>query len=98
MEHDGRQATSMERMILGRTCLETYRLGFDGIPIQTVLGVRYLVKRMGMETFKKGPFLAAVDKGRNCTDCGDCMTRCPYELPIPELIRENLRWLDEELR
>ena len=39
VEHDGRQATSMERMILGRTCLETYRLGFDGIPIQTVLGV-----------------------------------------------------------
>ena len=33
-------------------------------------------------------------KGRNCTECGDCMTRCPYELPIPDLIRENLRWLD----
>jgi hypothetical protein len=23
------------------------------------------------------------------------MTRCPYDLPIPDLIRENLDWLDQ---
>ena len=68
----------------------------EEISIQTVLGVRTLVKRMGKELLQEGPLWAAVNKGRNCTDCGECMTRCPYELPIPELIRENLRWLDEE--
>ena len=41
-------------------------------------------------------FWDAINRGRNCTECGDCMTRCPYELPIPDLIRENLRWLDEQ--
>lgn len=24
----------------------------------------------------------------NCSECGLCMTRCPYELPIPDLLKE----------
>ena len=68
----------------------------EEISIQTVLGVRSLVKRMGKELLRQGPLWTAVERGRNCTECGECVTRCPYELPIPELIRENLRWLDEE--
>lgn len=68
----------------------------EGIPIQTVLGVRSMVGRMGLETLKAGPFGEAVAKGKNCTECGDCLTRCPYGLPIPDLMRENLRWLDEQ--
>ncbi|RZM81966.1 aldo/keto reductase [Leptolyngbya iicbica] len=27
-------------------------------------------------------------KGNRCTDCGDCLPRCPSELPIPELLRD----------
>jgi predicted aldo/keto reductase-like oxidoreductase len=26
-------------------------------------------------------------KGNRCTDCGDCLPRCPSELPIPDLLR-----------
>jgi predicted aldo/keto reductase-like oxidoreductase len=68
----------------------------EEIPIQTVLGIRSMVKRMGKELVLKGPLGQALQKARNCTDCGECMTRCPYALPIPELIRQNLRWLDGE--
>jgi predicted aldo/keto reductase-like oxidoreductase len=67
----------------------------ENIPIQTILGVRALVKRMGKDLLQKGPLWPGVERARNCTECGECMTRCPYELPIPDLIRENLRWLDE---
>ena len=28
-------------------------------------------------------------KIEDCTECGDCMTRCPYELDIPELLKKN---------
>jgi aryl-alcohol dehydrogenase-like predicted oxidoreductase len=28
-------------------------------------------------------------KIEDCIDCGICMTRCPYELPIPTLLRKN---------
>jgi len=69
----------------------------ERIPIEMVLGIRSMVKRMGKGVLQKGPHSGAIDKARNCTECGLCVTRCPYELPIPDLIRENLRWVDEQM-
>lgn len=68
----------------------------EDIPIQVILGMRSLVKRMGKDLLLAGRFSEDIARARNCTECGDCVTRCPYDLPIPDLIRENLRWLDEE--
>lgn len=68
----------------------------EGIPIQTVLGVRQMVKRMGKEVLQASPFWAGIQEGHNCTACGECVTRCPYELPVPDLIRANLKWLEDE--
>jgi len=67
----------------------------EDIPIQTVLGMRSMVKRMGVELLQQGSFWPGINRARNCTECGECMTRCPYDLPIPDLIKENLTWLDE---
>ena len=30
-----------------------------------------------------------MDTVPNCTECGVCMTRCPYQLPIPTIIKRN---------
>jgi predicted aldo/keto reductase-like oxidoreductase len=70
----------------------------EEIPIQIVLGIRSMVKRMGKGILQKGRQREAVEKARNCTQCGECMTRCPYELPIPDLIKENLAWVDEQIK
>ncbi len=35
---------------------------------------------------------AEMAKIDNCIECGRCATRCPYELPIPDLLKEN--WAD----
>jgi predicted aldo/keto reductase-like oxidoreductase len=33
-----------------------------------------------------------------CTDCGDCLKRCPYTLPIPDMLRENQALFHEASR
>jgi predicted aldo/keto reductase-like oxidoreductase len=70
----------------------------EGIPIQTILGMRSIANRMGNSYFLDGPPRQAIEKARHCSECGECMTRCPYELPIPDLIKENLEWWDDQLK
>lgn len=70
----------------------------EGIPIQMVLGVRSQAKRMGDQIFTKEPRKSMINKARDCSECGECMTRCPYELPIPELLKERIQWVDSLLK
>jgi uncharacterized protein len=34
------------------------------------------------------------DKARNCVQCGECETKCPYQLPIREMIAENIAFFE----
>jgi predicted aldo/keto reductase-like oxidoreductase len=70
----------------------------EGIPIQTILGIRSMVKRMGKTILRQGWSAEAIEKARHCVECGECMSRCPYQLPIPDLIKETLVWVDEQLK
>ncbi len=59
------------------------------IHIPTALGFRSFVKR-----FPPARTIALVaanmKKAETCIECGECIEKCPYDLPIPDLIRENL--------
>ena len=68
----------------------------EEIPIQFVLGMRSMVKRMGTEALEGDRLAGMIEKARGCSECGECETRCPYELPIPELIKKNVAWADEQ--
>ena len=70
----------------------------EEIPIQLILGMRYAIQRFGDAILQKPWMQSGLEKAGRCSECGECMQRCPYELPIPEMIRENLRWLDEDYR
>jgi uncharacterized protein len=65
------------------------------IPIQFVLGIRSMVKRAGTSMMQTPMLRNMLEKAVNCTECGDCMDRCPYGLPIPEMIKTNLNWLSQ---
>jgi uncharacterized protein len=65
------------------------------IPIQYVLGVRSFIKRIGPSSVQYPIFVKMMEKAANCTECGECMERCPYNLPIPDMIKENLNWVKE---
>lgn len=69
----------------------------EQIPISVVLHSKTLLRRMGNAVAQPGALLGrGIEAVRNCSGCGECEERCPYELPIIDLIRENLQWLDHQ--
>ena len=65
----------------------------EEIPIQFAMGMRSMLKRMGTGILQTPMFQNMLEKAANCTECGDCMERCPYDLPIPDMIKSNLDWV-----
>ena len=62
------------------------------IPISTVLAAGSFYRRLPPEGFF-GSFVApAMAKAKDCLDCGECEERCPYNLPIREMIKEQAEW------
>ncbi len=66
----------------------------EEISIQTLMGLPMALKRFGPAFLDKDWVRNAIDKARHCSRCEECLPRCPYHLPIPDLIEENLAWLD----
>jgi predicted aldo/keto reductase-like oxidoreductase len=66
----------------------------EDIPISVVLHLRSIVRRMGDAALEQGWLAAGIEAARRCSRCEECLERCPYELPIPDLIQETLEWLD----
>ena len=66
-----------------------------GIHIQMVMGLKSFVKRIGPQSLKNPMFIKMLESAASCTECGECMTRCPYSLPIPDMIKENIMWAEE---
>ena len=66
----------------------------EKINIQFVVGLKSVVKRFGPHAQEIGWMKDLIEKARNCSECGECLPRCPYQLPIPDLIKENLAWFD----
>ena len=62
------------------------------IPISTVMNITSFVKRMPPERVFSGGIAAAMERASTCTECGDCEERCPYDLPVREVLAERVRW------
>ena len=66
----------------------------EKINIQFIVGLKSVIKRFGPHAQEIGWMKDLIEKARNCSECGECLPRCPYQLPIPGLIKENLAWFD----
>lgn len=58
-----------------------------GVAIPFAMQLKSFMKRMNKE--KLADFKKDIDSMLNCTECGECIQKCPYELPIPQTIKEN---------
>ena len=60
----------------------------NGVMITPAMGYPILAKRMSPEVsvkFSKNPMESVTE----CISCGECITRCPYDLPIPDILQRN---------
>ena len=65
------------------------------IPISMVMNITSFVKRMPGERVFTGGIADTMERAATCNQCGDCLERCPYHLPIPDMISENVEWYNE---
>jgi len=71
----------------------------EEIPISMVMVSPGFIKRtLPPETLFSGFIAEAMEKAANCTKCGECEDRCPYGLPISEMIEEYVNWYQAEKR
>jgi len=69
----------------------------NGVMITAAMAYPHVAKRMSPAVsveFSKN----AMDSVPKCINCGECIKRCPYELPIPELLNRNYEMYNEHLK
>ena len=57
--------------------------------------VTFLRHDSAEQCFGQGIVAKTVDMARGCTECGECEERCPYDLPIIEMNKDNVKLYDK---
>jgi uncharacterized protein len=60
------------------------------VRISTIMNLPSFLKRFSEERLREGWIAEAIQTGENCIECGECEEKCPYHLPIREMIAENI--------
>lgn len=59
-----------------------------GIAIPTVFLFQGYLDRYGLEKWARDRYAGVAVKASACVECGECETRCPYNLPIREMLKD----------
>jgi predicted aldo/keto reductase-like oxidoreductase len=62
----------------------------QGVRISTIMNLPSFLNRFSEEKLSEGWIADAMQTGENCIECGECEEKCPYHLPIREMIVENI--------
>lgn len=61
----------------------------EGIMINQAARMSLMLRRAPSKSWLTPKMQEEMKKVENCTHCGQCMSKCPYELNTPELIKKN---------
>ena len=61
----------------------------QGIPISSILIYKSQLKRFSPAQAKAG-ISSVMEKAKDCIECRECVSRCPYHLQIPDLLKEYI--------
>ena len=69
----------------------------EGVKIPVVLRSESFINRMSKSQLNDTDHWSyqALTSGYECINCGKCIEKCPYNLNIPELIKENIEIIDK---
>jgi predicted aldo/keto reductase-like oxidoreductase len=62
----------------------------EGVQIPTVMNVKSFWKRFPADRFSTGWLAEAMYSAESCIECGECEEKCPYALPIREMLVEHV--------
>ena len=66
------------------------------ISISMALNIKSIDKRMPTHRVK-AMMAGIMEKAAECTQCRNCVGRCPYNLDIPELLKDNLAYYEKHV-
>jgi len=68
----------------------------QGVSIQPLMILDSMIKRMPVtEVFRD--FAPIVQQANDCVECGECEEKCPFDLCIPEIIKEHVDLFHREM-
>lgn len=69
----------------------------NGVIIHGLMYLQHLYELWPPERFFTWRYvLDSIESGKNCTECGLCEPKCPYNLPIRDMIKEKMAYYEEK--
>lgn len=63
----------------------------NDIEINTCARMSLWIRRMPTQPSLSENFQSKMRRAKKCDECGECIKKCPYNLNIPQLLKENVK-------